>query len=111
MISNKDKIGDVIKGEHEFFFQFNKKHNWSISQDQNTNDLYLYLYPDEDISLADLERIVNWELYKDFVVYSTNEFKSTEASESFQELYSIVKSKLFGVDEILDDILKTDEFY
>jgi hypothetical protein len=108
MISNKDKIGNVVKGGQEYFFIFNQKHKWSISFNDSENKVFLHLYPDENISLNDLTTITDWESYGDYITYRSEEFKSKEALETFLELYDIVKSKLFGAEDILDDILRLE---
>ena len=108
MISNKDKIGNVIKGEHEYFFLFNQKHKWSISYNESEKKVFLHLYPDKTMSINDLTNIFDWESYRDYITYRSEEFKSKEALESFLELYDIVKSKLLGAEDILDDILRLE---
>ena len=103
MITHSDKIENVIKSENEYFFIYNKKYKWSISEYQG--DYFLHIYPDENISLEDLAQISDWERYANFVTFKVSEIKTREATESFSELYQIITSKLLGVDDILNDIL------
>ena len=105
MITNEDKIGNVIQGEHEYFFLFNNKHKWSISYNEQENQVFLHLYPDESLTIDKIASIQDWESYSNFVSYRSKELKSSEALESFLELYGLVKTKLFGIDDILDEIL------
>jgi len=106
MISNSERISNVIvNGENEFFFIYNDKHKWSIVSN-GENSIILFLYPSENITLEELAFDVNFDEYKTYVSYRAEDFKSIEAIETFKELLRIVKDKIFGVDSILDDILK-----
>ena len=40
-----------------------------------------------------------------YVKYDSAYIKTREATESFNELYQIIKEKLHGVDIVLDDII------
>ena len=104
MITNSQRISNVIERENEFFFVYNDKHKWSIIGSDNS--IVLFLYPNKDITLEELAFEVNFDEYKAYVSYRSEDFKSIEATESFKELLKIVKDKIYGVDSILDDILK-----
>ncbi len=105
MISNSQRISNVIvNGGNEFFFIYNDKHKWSIINNDE-DSIVLFLYPDEDIKLEELAFDVDFSVYKRYVSYRAEDFKSAEAIETFKELLKIVKDKIFGVDNILDDIL------
>lgn len=110
MITNKDKIDSVIKNDSEFFFLYNKKYKWSILT--NNGNYSIFLYPKDDISI---EQLASWDSlqfndYSDMVTYRTEDIKTRESLESFAELYNIVSSKVFGVDNILDDIINDDTY-
>ncbi|SFR65633.1 hypothetical protein [Maribacter stanieri] len=105
MIENQDRITNVIQTEEEIFFVYNNKYKWSIHEsNQEPNEILLYLYPEKDISIEDLSKIEVWPDTK-FIVYKVSDFKTKEVFESFNELYQIVKSKVYGVDDLLDDII------
>ena len=106
MISNKDKISDVIKSDSEYFFLYNKKYKWSTRKDSH-EDYFVFFYPDPNITLNDLKYNVDFQYYSDFVTYTTEDLKTQEAVETFRELYQIVTNKLFGLDELFDDIINS----
>jgi len=43
------------------------------------------------------------------VVYKDSEIGTREARASFTELYSLLTEKVYGVDEVLDDIIADDD--
>lgn len=105
MISNYGKISNVVATPHnEYFFIYNNKHKWSMIR--SGSDFTLFLYPDENIKLEELAFDTDFDRYNNFVSYRSEEYKSAEATETFSELFKVVKNKIFGVDDILDDILK-----
>ena len=109
MISNSERISNVLVTQsNEFFFIYNDKHKWSLIEDKKNDkkSIILFLYPDEEIKLETLAFDTDFSEYKGFVSYRSDDFKSAEAIESFKELLNIVKNKIYGVDEILDEILK-----
>lgn len=108
LVSNSGKITNVLVTQNdEFFFMYNNKHKWSIIESKEDIDsISIFLYPDETIKLETLAFDTDYNDYKRFVAYRSQDFKSTEAIESFRELLKIVKDKIYGVDEILDEILK-----
>lgn len=113
MISNTDLISNVIQGdmESEVFFKYDKKHLWSIFVGDN-NTYILNYYP----GTQDLEALAaipeeNWshEGIRS-IQYNTKDLGTREALESFKELSSIVNSKVYGMDDILDDIIGNAKF-
>jgi len=103
MITNSDKITNVIKKNKEFFFLYNNKYKWSISK--NDSDIFfLHIYPGDEKSLDELAVFSEWDNYN-FVTYKSDEFKAKEAHESFVELYLLVSEKVAGIDEMFRDIL------
>lgn len=103
MISDSDKIGLVIKGssDNEYFFIFDKQYKWSLFFD--SEDYYLKYFPGN----SSLESIANNSDAYNSVLYSTSKINTKEARESFNELYTIVQEKLYGVDKVLDDIISS----
>ncbi len=106
MISRAENISNVIETSQMYFFLYKGIYKWSIRQ--MSSDYALYYYPEA----TDLSTIAsawggnyNWENII-YVIYSTEEYKSQEAVESFQELYKIVQEKLYGVDDVLKQIIE-----
>lgn len=110
MVLNPDKITDVIQGytDSEVFFRYDDKHKWSIHEG-SSGILYLHFYPGAQ-SLSDLAAMdeEQWDRMARRVTYNTKELGTKEAVESFKELYSVVKEKMYGMDEVLDDIIESD---
>lgn len=109
MISNSDKINNVIVNQRdELFFIYNNKYKWSISELDTESKIFLYLYPDMDKNLEQLAFETDFTVYRKFVAYRSNDYKSQEATESFKELLKIIREKKYGVDNILEDIINDD---
>ncbi|MEC3907796.1 hypothetical protein VOI54_12265 [Tamlana sp. 2201CG12-4] len=105
MIENQSKITNVIQTKEEMFFVYNDKYKWSISESPNEqNEIFLHLYPDKNMSIEELSQVQDWQAHN-FVTYKVSDFKTQEAFETFNELYQIVKSKIYGVDDLLDEII------
>ncbi|MCE6990787.1 hypothetical protein [Dyadobacter sp. CY323] len=107
MISNGSKITNVRKSGNEYFFLYDNNYKWSITKDE-TDEYYLHFYPLDDMSVDELSRNTDWVGYSDFVTYRTEELKTKEATESFSELYQLVASKIYGLDDIFDKIINAD---
>lgn len=113
MVSHPELITDVIKGtyETEHFFMYANKHKWSIYKTKD-NEYFLNFYP-ENQNLRDLASLPDeaWHQHgPELVSYGTNALATKEALESFKELYSLVSEKVYGMDEILNDIIGDDMF-
>lgn len=106
MITNQQKITSVIKGVqgNEIFFLYDNKHKWSIRYDDD-GSYNLYYYPSQD-SLESLSKIGSWDPNIPMMYYTTSDIGTDEAKQSFRELYGLIKEKIYGVDEILDEIIK-----
>lgn len=105
IISNKEKIGDVIRKGREYYFLYDKKYKWSIIKAEKSDDYYIHFYPNKSISLEQIVDIQDWENFNELVTYSTDDIKTKEAFETFRELYQIVSEKVFGIDDIFDEII------
>lgn len=111
MISNPDKITKAIKAENgtEIFFLYDGKHPWSIIE-RDGSDYYIHYYPGN----PDIVRLASipdqyWEEENiQSVMYSSKELGTKEAKESMAELYSVVSEKVYGMDDILEDIIQSD---
>lgn len=104
MIINSQKITSVLKGGEEYFFLYDGKFKWSISKDSN-KQFFLHFYPNTELSLESLSTYQNWTENISFITYSTVDLNTKEAKDSFNELYQIVVEKLFGVDDIFNEII------
>ena len=110
MILKSSKISQVTPSidNNEIFFLYDKKYKWSMSYNEENKNYYLMYYT-TDLSIGKLASIVDWPNYQNiYIAYNTNDIKTQEARESFAELYSIVKNKIFGMDSVLDDIIGDD---
>ncbi|MGA0557424.1 hypothetical protein ACO2Q8_12280 [Larkinella sp. VNQ87] len=109
MIANPNLISTVIKSVdgNELFFTYEDRFKWSVTK-SDEGHYYLYYYPG-NVSIQDLATIPEhkWTSSGDFITYSSKEIKTKEAYESFAELYQIVQGKLYGIDDVLDYIIKT----
>ena len=101
MISNAEKITDVSQYESEYFFKYDTKYICGILKKNETYSLFFY---PETKEINELRGVVDWDQVP-LVVYNTGELKTREALESFNELYLIVKEKLYDVNELLDSII------
>ncbi len=104
MISNKDKITDVLPHKNEYFFLYDAKYKWSVSYNKEEDAYWIYIYTTTK-SLEEIREITDWDSFSDFTYYSTKEIKTRESYESFNELYQILSEKAFGLDSIFDDII------
>ncbi|MBO9689770.1 MAG: hypothetical protein J7598_24480 [Mitsuaria chitosanitabida] len=104
MISNSDRITNVIQGSNEIFFVYNGKYKWSMTWRDNGH--YLWFYPgSETIEQLSEEQ---WENDVAMVTYKDTDIGTKEAKASFAELYSVLKEKVFGMDKVFDDIISDD---
>lgn len=104
MIANERLIEQVRRNNNVCYFVYDKIYKWSIAK--NKEDYFLAYYPSEhslDIIIANSD----FEGFDDYVLYTTKEIKTKEAIESFSELYQTVQNKLFKIDDVLDQIIKT----
>ncbi|KOY02215.1 hypothetical protein [Pseudomonas nunensis] len=111
MIENSSKLSNIIRGSHsnEIYFLFDKKHKWSINK---VTDGYILIYYPGKQALefyASLEA-EEWEEHSDYVVYTTKDIGTKEGLESFADLYGVVKEKVYGMDDVLNDIINTPPF-
>lgn len=112
MISNQGLIDMVLQGEDEYFFLYKKKYKWSMRS--NNQDVYfLYYYPTNKLSLEQLANFSpdDWQNYSEMVLYRSADIGTKEAKDSFSELYSLLREKIYGVDKVLDDIIGDDDLF
>jgi len=109
MISNPSNITNVLHNDGEYFFLYKKKYKWSTRQSET--GINLFFYP-TNLSLETLCRFDSddWQGFSEMIVYRDSDIGTKEAKSSFQELYTVVKEKVFGIDEMLNDIINDDPF-
>ena len=111
MISNQDKLDSVRQGSYhaEVFFRYNKKHKWSILKNES-GDFYLHYYPGPH-SIEDMASWPDeaWDDFRGMISYNSKDLGTKEAKDSLRELYTVVKEKVYGMDDILADIIKSDD--
>lgn len=112
MIENSKKITEIEKKETNFFFLY-KEYVWSIIQWSNdvTDEVkYSLIYYPKNKKISELRILGYADMLKiDRVFYSTDDFKTKEAFESFAQLYTMIKEKYYGIDKMFDDILEDSE--
>lgn len=104
MILNQTEISNVNLAHDEYFFLYEGKYKWSIGYEDG--DYILSFYPGNETIYALLEYMRKGNFDYPYVSYNSGDLKTQEAEESFGELFLIVKEKVYGLDKILDDIIK-----
>lgn len=108
MLSNREKIAKVCENEDEYYFVYGDKYKWSIRRGEG-GAILLYFYPgEESFQYLSTTHPADWSDVK-FVVYKDADIGTKEAKASFLELLNVVQEKLYGVDAMLDEIIKEDE--
>ena len=105
MLSNPDKISLVQNARGFYLFLYNDKYKWSIIE---ADDVYHLKYYPEALSMEAISSRIGAMLPVDGVAYDTESLGTKEAYDSFRELYQTVAEKLYGLDTVLDEILKDD---
>ncbi|KPH92343.1 hypothetical protein AMS57_02115 [Pseudoalteromonas undina] len=111
MCGNKELITNVIRAEqNELYFIYNQKFKWSIIKDDDDDEITLHFYPDSTITLEELTQFDSstWSDYKQYISYSSHELGTREAQETFNELYNSVQEMVFGMEDVLDEIISSD---
>jgi hypothetical protein len=107
MISNKNAIGNIKRSHGAFYFIYDKKYKWSIHPVKKSQDYVLFFYPGtvslDTIMEMDVE---DWNTFDEYIMYKTDEIKAPEAKKVFTELFTILKERQFGLDNILNDIIE-----
>lgn len=109
MISNPDQITNVMRAEGELFFLYKAKYKWSMRVNDK-GEFFLYFYPGfEDLRELASKEPQEWE-GTPMVTYKDADLGTKEATASFAELHMIIKEKVYGVDQVLDDIISDMPF-
>jgi len=108
MIEHEYLIEDVAVIDHIYFFKY-RSYIWSICERTTGygSDGYDLIYYPGYTKVSDVldQGQVNWMNEEKYVKYSNEYIKTREATESFNELFQIVKEKLHDVANVLDDII------
>lgn len=107
MIANANLITNVMKGNDEIFFLYKGVYKWSIAG--RNNGVHLWYYPG-DMSLEELASLDSddWSFHDiPMVHYNDEEIGTKEAKASFQELLTVVTEKVYGIGDVLDDIISS----
>ena len=110
MLNNPSKITNVQKGHDLIFFNYIHEQLWGISK-QDNDQIILSIYPQKDLPIA-VKDLVNmddldWKLTPPIsIAYSSESLKESDALESFTELYRVMIEKLYGIDDIFDEIIQ-----
>jgi hypothetical protein len=108
MIANSKKIDNVAKGiskvNDEYFFLYDKKYKWSILYKKAEEKYYLYFYPNGR-TINELANITSWQ-GEGYVIYRSEDFDNPGI---FEDLFSLMKEKLYKLDEALDEIIKSGQ--
>ncbi len=109
MISNSDNITNAIRGQdREIFFLYKDKYKWSMTR-RNDGTHLLWFYPgNQSIEEMATYEPEDWE-GTPMVVYKDEEIGTKEAKASFAELFTIITEKLYGINEVLDDIISDED--
>lgn len=116
MIEKENKITSVkrvVDTDHDttYFFTYNNKYLWAVRKDTDEN-YWLAYFPAGPAQAGEAmdECRRNWRQGEiDMVSYFSPELRTQEATESFAALHRIVEERLYGMNEVIDDILG-DEF-
>ena len=107
MLSHPELITNVQKGNHssELYFLYNDTYKWSINKSQK-GVFYFVFYPGEE-KLEDMATWPDeaWDDFDGYVSYNSRDLGAKEAHDSLSELYTTVQEKIFGMDQVLDDII------
>lgn len=108
MISNPTLIDSVVIGawEKEIYFRYKRQYIWSIFESHDgTYAIVFYPHSNNVKELASIPS-ENWDDYNIIsVFYRSQEIGTKEAIDTFKELYLLLKEKVYGVDQVLDDII------
>lgn len=103
MLLKSEKITDIKPyKDHTVFFKFNHQFIFGISE-FNFNYI-LTLYPD---MTTDYVGLTSGFLGAPKIEYKTEVYKLREMTDSFRDLYDLVRGKGFNVESIFDNIINS----
>jgi hypothetical protein len=105
MIANDTLISDVQQGRDEIFFLYKGKYKWSMVRRNDGYHLWFYPTAEDLTSLATMSSD-DWSFADiPMVHYHDAEIGTREAKASFAELYTLLSEKVYGIDDVLKDII------
>ncbi|MDA6068661.1 hypothetical protein NJT12_03420 [Flavobacterium sp. AC] len=112
IISHQEKISNIIANGDEIFFLYDGKHKWSVDKiaEEYIDTYIVNFYPQDgnENKVQTLEQIIDLKMFGSPVrmaTYTTRQYSTTEAYETFKDLYEIVFNKVYGIDDIFDSII------
>lgn len=105
MIANDSLISNVQQSQGEIFFLYKGLYKWSMVKRNDGH--HLWYYP----GLEDLNHLAamtndGWGFADiPMVHYHDAEIGTKEAKASFAELYTLLSEKVYGIDDVLKDII------
>lgn len=108
MISHENLINKVVPNGNEYFFLYKNKYCWSITKKDDNHIIWFYPGQDDVGTLASLEGPEDWDRIA-MVSYRDAEIGTKEAKASFADLYTTIKERAHGVNEVLDDIISDND--
>lgn len=105
MITNPRFITEVKEGGGEIFFLYKEKYAWSMKDDRAVKHLWYYPGNHSIDYLVDCARSeMSWDGIT-MVHYNDGEIGTKEAKASFAELFTMLKERVYGVNDVLNDII------
>jgi hypothetical protein len=89
MVANPDRISDIREKDGEFYFLFAGRYQWSILPAGSDGQDYYLTFWTGQTSMR----------------YSTWDFDTREARQTFHELFLAVKERHLGIDTALNEII------
>ena len=116
MVSNSNKISNIINLKNYWFFLYDEKYAWCIeSWDYKGENRYmLYFIKVEGNYYVNNAKVFERMSRKDVrslveegeaIEYNSNEIGTDEALQAFRLLFTAVKEKGIGIDKVLDEII------
>ena len=116
MVSNSNKISNVINLNSYWFFLYDEKYAWCIEswyyEGENRYMLYFLkaegkFYVSDAKEYERLSRKDVKSLIKEgkAIEYNSSEIGTDEVLQAFRLLFTVVKEKGIGIDKVLDEII------
>ena len=116
MVSNSNKISNVINLNNYWFFLYDEKYAWCIESwyYEGENRYMLYFLKAEDSFYVSEAKVLERLSRKDVkslikegkaIEYNSSEIGTDEALQAFRQLFTVVKEKGIGIDKVLDEII------
>jgi hypothetical protein len=115
MIENFGKITEIHKAGSTYFFRYLGKQTWAIQCVLNVpfiSDLHEYrafYFPGDVTPQQAALGMERNDPQLEQVSFSTSEIKTTEARETFSDLYRRLGMKEFNIDRVLDEIIQAGQ--